>query len=45
MSREGVMALVAYQFMTASAVSAYFTVGAGTLTVGDEPAPADAALV
>lgn len=38
MMQTGVMALVAYQFMTASAVSAYFTVGAGSLTVGDEPA-------
>ena len=37
MMQTGVMALVAYQFMTTSAVSAYFTVGAGSLVIGGEP--------
>jgi len=37
MMRSGVMGLVAYQFMAASAVHAYFTVGAGSLVMGDQP--------
>jgi hypothetical protein len=37
MMQTGVMALVAYQFMTTSAVTAYFTVGAGSLVIGDQP--------
>lgn len=37
MMRNGVMALVAYQFLTASSISAYFTVGAGSLSMGDQP--------
>jgi hypothetical protein len=37
MMRNGVMALVAYQFLTASSISAYFTVGAGSLAMGDQP--------
>lgn len=37
MMQTGVMALVAYQFMTTSAVTAYFTVGAGSLGIADEP--------
>ena len=37
MMQTGVMALVAYQFMTTSAVSAYFTVGAGSLLIADQP--------
>ena len=35
MMRTGVMGLVAYQFLMASSVSAYFTVGAGSLVLGD----------
>ena len=37
MMRTGVMGLVAYQFLMASSVSAYFTVGAGSLVIGDQP--------
>jgi hypothetical protein len=37
MMQSGVMALVAYQFMTTSAITAYFTVGAGSLAIGDQP--------
>ncbi|HYI52168.1 MAG TPA: hypothetical protein VEX42_11415 [Microbacterium sp.] len=37
MMQTGVMALVAYQFMTTSAITAYFTVGAGSLAIGDQP--------
>ena len=35
--QTGVMALVAYQFMMTSAVTAYFTVGAGSLIIADQP--------
>ncbi|HWM17379.1 MAG TPA: hypothetical protein VNP97_12415 [Microbacterium sp.] len=37
MMRSGVMALVAYQFIVANSVTAYFTVGAGSLMIGDQP--------
>lgn len=37
MMQTGVMALVAYQFMTTSAVTSYFTVGAGSVAIGDQP--------
>lgn len=37
MMQTGVMAVVAYQFMTTSAITAYFTVGAGSLAIGDQP--------
>jgi hypothetical protein len=37
MMRNGVMALVAYQFLAASSVSAYFTVGAGSLAIAEQP--------
>lgn len=37
MMQNGVMALVAYQFLAASSVSAYFTVGAGSMMIGDQP--------
>ena len=37
MMQTGVMTLVAYQFMTTSAITAYFTVGAGSLAIGDQP--------
>lgn len=37
MMQAGVMGLVAYQFMMATSVSAYFTVGAGSLIIGDQP--------
>ncbi len=37
MMQTGVMALVAYQFMTTSAVTSYFTVGAGSLLIADQP--------
>lgn len=38
MMQAGVMNLVAYQFLLTSSVSAYFTVGAGSLVLGDQPA-------
>jgi hypothetical protein len=38
MLRNGVMALVAYQFIASNSVIAYFTVGAGSLGVADQPA-------
>jgi len=37
MMQTGVMSLVAYQFLLTSSVSAYFTVGAGSLMIGDQP--------
>lgn len=37
LTQTGVMSLVAYQFLLTSSVSAYFTVGAGSLTIGDQP--------
>ncbi|MET0780776.1 MAG: hypothetical protein ABWZ16_04555 [Microbacterium sp.] len=37
MMHSGVMALVAYQFLATSAVNSYFTVGAGSLVIGDQP--------
>ncbi|SFS03982.1 hypothetical protein SAMN04487846_1733 [Microbacterium sp. cf046] len=37
MAQTGVMSLVAYQFLLTSSVSAYFTVGAGSLAIGDQP--------
>ena len=37
MTQTGVMSLVAYQFLLTSSVSAYFTVGAGSLIIGDQP--------
>ena len=38
MLRSGVMAIVAYQFVASTSVIAYFTVGAGSLGVADQPA-------
>ena len=35
--QTGVMAVVAYQFAAATAVTSYFTVGAGSLVLGDQP--------
>ena len=35
--QTGVMAIVAYQFTATTAVSSYFTVGAGSLVIGDQP--------
>jgi hypothetical protein len=37
MMQTGVMSIVAYQFLLTSSVSAYFTVGAGSLMIGDQP--------
>jgi hypothetical protein len=37
MLRSGVMAIVAYQFVASTSVIAYFTVGAGSLGVADQP--------
>ena len=37
MMQTGVMSVVAYQFLLTSSVSAYFTVGAGSLMIGDQP--------
>ncbi|MCR2762168.1 hypothetical protein NQ152_01465 [Microbacterium sp. zg.B48] len=37
MMQTGVMALVAYQFVGATSVMTYFTVGAGSLILGDQP--------
>lgn len=37
MTQTGVMSLVASQFLLTSSVSAYFTVGAGSLMIGDQP--------
>ncbi len=37
MMQTGVMGIVAYQFLLTSSVSAYFTVGAGSLMIGDQP--------
>lgn len=38
MLQTGVVALVAHQFLMSTAIVSYFTVGAGSLTIGDEPA-------
>lgn len=37
MTQTGVMSIVAYQFILTSSVAAYFTVGAGSLVIGDQP--------
>jgi uncharacterized membrane protein YgcG len=37
MMRSGVTARVAYQFLVADSITAYFTVGAGSLMMGDQP--------
>lgn len=37
MMRNGVMGLVAYQFIATNSVLAYFTVGAGSLGIADQP--------
>lgn len=35
--QTGVVAIVAHQFLMSTAIASYFTVGAGSLTIGDEP--------
>jgi hypothetical protein len=37
MAQTGVLAIVAYQFVATTSVMSYFTVGAGSLIVGDQP--------
>jgi uncharacterized membrane protein YgcG len=37
MMQSGAMGIVAYQFLMTSAVYSYFTFGAGSLTIGDQP--------